>query len=144
MSGKGRPAATDVERLRREGGESIPEGILRSVIPAAPATHIEALRRFGTISFAEAARPAAELALQGFGLYGRLAASLSADAASYARWPTNAAVFLPGGRPPRRSELFRQEELGRTIGAMIHASERASGGRVAQLDAAESCFYPGR
>lgn len=76
------PEATDLERLRREGGESIPEGILRSVVPAAPATHIEALRRFGTISFAEAACPAAELALQGFGLYKGLAASIDADAAA--------------------------------------------------------------
>jgi gamma-glutamyltranspeptidase/glutathione hydrolase len=137
------PAATDVDRLRREGGESIPEGLLRSVIPAAPATHIEALRRFGTISFAEAASPAAELALRGFGLYGRLAASIAADAASYARWPTNAAVFLPGGQPARRAEIFRQEDLGRTIAAMIDASARASGGRPAQLDAAENHFYRG-
>ena len=49
------PASTDVARLREEGGEAMPEGLLRTVIPAAPATHIEALRRFGTISFARAA-----------------------------------------------------------------------------------------
>lgn len=137
------PAATDVERLRREGGDSIPEGILRTVIPAAPATHIEALRRFGTISFADAARPAAELALHGFGLYGRLAASIAADAAGYARWPANAAVFLPGGRAPARGEVFRQHDLGRTITGMIEASERASGGRTAGLDAAGDWFYRG-
>src|SRR5215217_3135466 len=45
------PAATDVERLRREGNGAIPDGILRTVMPAAPATHIAALSRFGTISF---------------------------------------------------------------------------------------------
>lgn len=137
------PAATDVERLRREGGESIPEGILRTVLPAAPATHLEALRRFGTISFAEAARPAAELAVQGFGLYARLAASIAADAASYARWPSSAAVFLPGGRAPRTGEVFRQEDLGRTLSAMIEASERAPGGREGQLGAAGDYFYRG-
>ena len=136
------PAATDVARLREEGGNAIPEGLLRTVIPAAPATHIEALRRFGTISFAEAARPAAELASAGFGMYAKLANSISADAASFARWPSSAAVFLPGGRAPKGGELFRQEDLGRTIAGMIDAAERASN-RDAGLDAAHAYFYRG-
>ena len=136
------PAATDIERLRAEGGEAIPEGLLRTVMPAAPATNIEALRRFGTISFARAARPAAELAVNGFGLYARLANSISADASSYARWPSSAAVFLPGGRAPKRGDLFRQQELGRTIQGMIDSSERASG-REAGLSAAHDYFYKG-
>lgn len=137
------PAATSVDRLRAEGGESIPEGLLRTVMPAAPATHIEALRRFGTISFAEAAAPAAELASQGFGVYALLGRSLAADAASYARWPSSAQVFLKGGRSPRTGELFRQEDLGRTLAGMIAASERAPGGREAKLRAAGDYFYRG-
>ncbi|HET9651115.1 MAG TPA: gamma-glutamyltransferase [Usitatibacter sp.] len=136
------PAATDVARLREEGGEAIPEGLLRTVMPAAPATHIEALRRFGTISFAQAARPAAELASAGFGMYAKLANSIAADAASFARWPSSAAVFLPGGRTPKAGELFRQPDLGRTIGAMIAASERTSD-REAGLAAAADHFYRG-
>ncbi len=137
------PAATDVGRLRAEGGEVIPEGLLRTVVPAAPATHVEALRRFGTISFAEAARPAAELAMSGFGLYAKLANSIAADAASFARWPSSAAVFLPGGHAPQAGSLFRQEDLGRTIFAMIDASERAGGAREAGLRAAADFFYRG-
>lgn len=137
------PAATDVSRLREEGGSSIPEGLLRTVMPAAPATHIEALRRFGTISFAEAARPAAELASRGFGLYAKLANSIAADSKSYARWPSSAAIFLPGGHSPKAGELFRQEDLGRTIAGMIEASERASGGREGKLKAAHDYFYRG-
>ncbi len=136
------PAKTSVDRLISEGGKAIPEGLLRTVMPAAPATHIEALRRFGTISFAEAAAPAAELASQGFGVYALLGRSLAADAASYARWPSSADVFLKGGRPPKTGELFKQEDLGRTLGAMIAASLRA-GGREAGLRAAGDYFYRG-
>jgi gamma-glutamyltranspeptidase/glutathione hydrolase len=136
------PAATSIERLRAEGGAAIPEGLLRTVIPAAPATHVEALRRFGTISFAEAARPAAELAAGGFGLYQLLANSLQADCASFARWASSAAIFLPGGKPPQAGDLFKQEDLGRTIYGMIDAAERA-GGRDAGLKAAEDYFYRG-
>lgn len=136
------PAATDIARLREEGGTSIPEGLLRTVIPAAPATHIEALRRFGTISFAEAAAPAAELASKGFGMYAMLANSIAADAQSFARWPSSAAVFLPGGRAPARGQLFRQQDLGATIAGMISASETAAN-RDSGLTAASDYFYRG-
>jgi gamma-glutamyltranspeptidase/glutathione hydrolase len=136
------PAATDIGHLRLEGGDSIPQGLLRTVIPAAPATHIEALQRFGTISFAQAAGPAAELASQGFGMYNILANSIAADAASFARWPSSAAIFLPQGRPPACGELFRQADLGRTISGMIAASEKAPD-RLAGLDAARDYFYQG-
>lgn len=136
------PAAVDVERLRAEGGTAIPEGILRTVVPAAPATHIEALRRFGTISFAEAAQPAAELASRGFGMYTMLANSIAADARSFGRWPSSAAIFLPQGCPPARGDLFRQEDLGRTIAAMIEASQSVPG-REAGLEAARRFFYEG-
>ena len=119
------PASTDIDRLRLVGGDTIPEGLLRTVVPAAPATHIEALKRFGTISFAEAAAPAAELASRGFGMYTMLANSIAADADSFARWPSSAAIFLPGGRPPKRGQLFRQEDLGRTITGMIEAAAKA-------------------
>src|SRR2546421_5469173 len=71
------PAATDINRLIAEGdGKSVPEGLLRTVMPAAPATHIEALRRYGTISFEEAATPAMELARDGFAVYPFLANNL--------------------------------------------------------------------
>src|SRR5688572_24022219 len=70
------PAATDVARLRAEGGKSVPEDILRQVLPAAPATHIEALRRFGTLSFEQAVAPAYQLARDGFYVYPELRDSL--------------------------------------------------------------------
>lgn len=136
------PKATDVDRLRATGGETIPEGLLRTVIPAAPATHIEALRRFGTISFGDAATPAAELALNGFGMYRLLAESIRGDAQSYARWPASAKIFLPNGQPPQEGDLFRQEDLGRTIFAMIEASAQG-GSRAAGLQAAHDYFYRG-
>src|SRR5476651_46510 len=92
------PAATDINRLIAAGdGKSIPEGLLRTVMPAAPATHIEALRRYGTISFEQAATAAMELARDGFAVYPLLASNIEYTAEQFARWPDNAKVFLPGG-----------------------------------------------
>lgn len=138
------PAATDVSRLIREGtGNSVPEGILRTVLPAAPATHIEALRRWGTISFEQAATPAMELARDGFATYPLLASNIEALAEGFGRWPGNRAVFLARGRPPRVGELFRQEDLARTFTRMIQAERDARGDRDARLRAVHDCFYRG-
>ena len=91
------PAATDIKRLIAAGdGKSVPEGLLRTVLPAAPATHIEALRRYGTISFEQAATPAMELARDGYAVYPFLANNLNGAQDQYRRWPDSARIFVPG------------------------------------------------
>jgi gamma-glutamyltranspeptidase / glutathione hydrolase len=138
------PAATDIERLRRESRDGqVPEGILRTVIPAAPATHIEALKRFGTISFEEAATPAMQLARDGFLLYPMLANNLASSAHLWSQWPSSAEVYVPGGRSPKLGELFVQRDLGATIAGMIDAEKHARGDRSARLQAARDFFYVG-
>ena len=138
------PAATDIARLISTGdGKSIPEGVLRSVLPAAPATHIEALRRYGTISFEQAATPAMELARDGFAVYPFFANSVADSAPKYRRWPDSARLFLPAGRPPRIGERFVQGELARSIGGMIEAERSARGDRDKRLRAAHDFFYCG-
>jgi gamma-glutamyltranspeptidase/glutathione hydrolase len=138
------PAATDINRLIAAGdGKSVPEGLLRTVMPAAPATHVEALRRYGTISFAAAATPAMELARDGFAIYPFLANNLDGAQDQYRRWPDSARIFLPGGQPPRYGDLFRQEDLARSIAGMMEAERIARGDRDKKLRAAHDFFYRG-
>lgn len=138
------PAATDIGRLIAAGdGKAVPEGVLRTVMPAAPATHIEALRRYGTISFEQAATPAMELARDGFGVYPFLANNLSGAQDQYRRWPESARIFLPGGKPPGYGQLFRQEDLGRSIAGMMEAERNTRGDRDQKLRAAHDFFYRG-
>ena len=137
------PAATDVARLREAGGNAIPDGLLRTVIPAAPATHIEALRRFGTITFEEAASPAMELARDGFVMYALLARNQLQRTERLRRWESNAQVFLPAGRAPLVGEVFCQPDLANTLEAMIAAERNAPGNRDAKLRAAHDYFYRG-
>jgi len=137
------PAGTDVARLRAEGGKTIPEGILRQVIPAAPATHIEALRRFGTLSFEQAVTPAYYLARDGFYVYPELRDSLDIHAAEIDRYRENAAIFRPGGRTLAVGDRLKQTNLARTLERMIEAERKASGDRAAKLRAVHDCFYKG-
>lgn len=137
------PAATSIERLIDEGDDIVPEGILRTVIPAAPATHVEALRRFGTISFEEAATPALDLARDGFPMYPLLEHNIESVRDGFDRYPENARIFRPGGHTPKVGETFRQEDLGRTIAGMIEAERKTPGDRDRKLRAVHDYFYRG-
>ncbi|MCX7136994.1 MAG: gamma-glutamyltransferase, partial [Proteobacteria bacterium] len=138
------PAATDINRLISEGnGEHVPEGLLRTVMPAAPATHIEALRRYGTISFEQAATAAMEIARDGFAVYPLLASNIEYVAEQFARWPDNARVYLPGGQPPKLGDVLKQEDLGRTIFRMIEVERATRGDRDKKLRAVHDYFYRG-
>jgi len=138
------PKATDINRLISEGnGVHVPEGLLRTVMPAAPATHIEALRRYGTISFEQAATAAMEIARDGFAVYPLLASNIEYTAEQFARWPDNAKVFLPGGKPLKVGEVLKQEDLARTILKMIEAERNKRGDRDSKLRAVHDYFYRG-
>lgn len=137
------PASIDVETLRRMGDGVVPEGLLRTVVPAAPATHIEALRRFGTISFAEAATPAYELARDGFAMYPAFARILDKHAEKYDGNAENARIFRPGGETPAVGSVFIQADLALSIKKMIDAEQQCAGDRDARLRAVHDFFYRG-
>jgi len=137
------PAGTDVDKLVQEGGNIVPEGLLRTVLPAAPATHVLALRKYGTRSFEEVATPAMLLARDGFAMYPLLAYNIEAVKDGFDRYPENARIMRPGGRTPEVGTLFRQEDLGRTLAAMIEAERSARGDRDAKLRAVHDYFYRG-
>jgi gamma-glutamyltranspeptidase / glutathione hydrolase len=137
------PQSTDIERLRGEGRGVVPEGLLRTVTPAAPATHIEALLHFGTISFEEAAAAAHEIARDGFAAYPVFVRHMEKFQDKYRRWPSSAEVYLPGGRPPATGDIFRQEQLARSIAGMMRAERNAAGNRAEKLRAARDYYYKG-
>jgi gamma-glutamyltranspeptidase/glutathione hydrolase len=139
------PKAASLEVFRRDHDGHIPSGILSTVIPAAPDAWITALERYGTMGFAEVAAAAIRFARDGFPVNALLTQMISERADGYNRWPAGAEIYLPGGEPPRIGELFRQEDLGRTIQHMADedTAAAAKGGREAGLKAARDAFYKG-
>lgn len=138
------PALADVELLRREHGGHVPKGLLRTVVPAAPAAWIKALEHYGTMSFADVAEAAIRFARDGFLLHHLMAETIADHEADYRRWPANAAIYLPGGKPPKPGDLFVQSDLARTLQFMVDEEKKAAGkGRIAGLQAARDAFYKG-
>ena len=140
----GWPRATRLDSFVHDHGGTIPLGILRTVVPAAPDAWILALERYGTMSFGDVAAAAIRYARDGFPMHPVMAHYIAKNAQTYARWPQNAAIWLPGGQPPREGELFVQADLARTLQFMADEERAASRhGRAAGLAAARDAFYRG-
>ncbi len=138
------PRAADINVFIQRYGGKMPPGILRTVIPAAPYAWITALEKYGTLSFGEVARAAIGLARDGFAMHWLMAEYIEDNQDAYRRWPSNAEVFLPNGKPPKVGDLFVQRDLGRTIQYMVdQETAHAKGSRVAGLHAARDAFYRG-
>ncbi|MCP3732808.1 gamma-glutamyltransferase [Sphingomonas sp. MG17] len=138
------PKAVTPDLFMRHHDGRIPEGILRTVVPAAPDACITALAQFGTMSFADVAQSAIGFARDGYVMYPFQASLLETFQDTLAQWPSSAAIYLPGGRPPKAGELFVQADLAASLQYMADREHRAAGaGRVAGLDAARDAFYRG-
>ncbi len=137
------PRAASLERFVTGFEGRIPDGVLRTVVPAAPDAWIAALRRYGTMTFADVATASLRYAREGFSVHPVMAGNLAAHADEYRRWPSNSDIYLPGGKPPGVGERFVQADLAGVIGYMIDEETAADGGREHGLGAARDAFYRG-
>jgi gamma-glutamyltranspeptidase/glutathione hydrolase len=138
------PEAADLSQLRAKYQGRIPDGLLHSVVPAAPGNWIEALRRWGTMSFGEVAAAAIRFARDGFPVYPFFNEIIASKRGEIENWPTTASIFLPNGAPPVVGSIFVQADLARSLQYMADAERAAAGsGRRAGLQAAHDAFYRG-
>jgi len=137
------PRAMPADVFMREHGGKIPNGVRRTVVPAAPDAWITALERHGTMTFGEVASFAIRHARDGFAMYPLLAQTIAANIDNYRRWPSNAALYLPGGEAPRIGERFVMTDLAATIQHMADQEKAAGPDRMAGLAAARAAFYRG-
>ena len=117
LNGSGRAgSAKTLEELQAEGLERMPgAGPLSVSVPGAVGAWAEGLRRFGTISFAEALQPAVELATAGLPVSERLAEDIAGAEAKLRREPEAARIFLPGGAPPQPGDILPRPDLAETL-----------------------------
>jgi gamma-glutamyltranspeptidase/glutathione hydrolase len=138
------PKALNVEKFVRDHNGTIPMGLLRTVVPAAPDAWILALQRYGTMSFGEVAASAIRYARDGFAVHTVMATFLQDKVEDYRRWPQNTAIYHRDGAPLREGDRLVQADLGRTIQFMADQEKAAAvNGRDAGLAAARDAFYRG-
>jgi len=137
------PEKASVDFFDREFDGQIPEGILRTVVPAAPAAWLTCLKDFGTLRFADVAEPAIRYARDGFSVYPLFAEIIDSNEARYRADTETARIYLPYGKPPNVGDQFIQADLARTLQYMVDEESASRGDRVAGLNAAYDAFYSG-
>jgi gamma-glutamyltranspeptidase/glutathione hydrolase len=113
------PRGASIEVMLRHGdadGRKMPyQGPLAPSVPGFVDALFTLLDRWGSRPFAELAEPAIEYADAGFPLMSKEADIIAGEADLLRRFPSSAAVFLPGGRPPAAGEILHQPDLARTL-----------------------------
>jgi gamma-glutamyltranspeptidase/glutathione hydrolase len=150
LDGGGRAAASaDLAAFAARGLREIPyRGILPATVttPGSVASWDEAHAAYGRLTLARCLDSAIGYAREGYPVTGRLAGWIAACAHELAPHAATAALFLPGGEPPRTGVLLRNHGLARTLEAVasdgaagFYASE--VGTTLARFAAAEGGFF---
>jgi len=150
------PTGLTPEFLRSKGQTRMPNtGIYSVTVPGAVAGWDALRKRFGTLPMSDLLAPAIFYADDGFPV-SEVIASTWAETPNVTKLngnPDAAKTFLPGGRPPRAGEIFKNPLLaeslrliaqkgpagfytGKTANAILQA-ERALGGTMTAADLAE-------
>ncbi len=117
LNGSGRaPAKASLQALRDQGLTAIPSDSPHAVtVPGAVDAWCRLHERYGSLELARLFAPAIDYARDGYPVFARIASDWAAAAPRLAAQPEAAAIFLPGGRPPREGDLHRQPALADTL-----------------------------
>tara|TARA_R110002096_G_scaffold112985_15_gene245840 strand:- start:415 stop:2181 length:1767 start_codon:yes stop_codon:yes gene_type:complete len=84
-------------------------------VPGSPAGLHYALQKFGTKNLSDVAKPAIQLAQEGFTINEHLAGSLRAKQRQLGRFASSRAVFFDGDAPRKQGDLLVQSDLAGTL-----------------------------
>jgi gamma-glutamyltranspeptidase/glutathione hydrolase len=138
------PKAANIGFFQRQQGGRIRRGVNRCVLPSAIDAWLTALERHGTMTFADVAAPAIELAEDGFPMHDVMLDILSTPSAleGMRQWPSTRSVFLPDGNPLPLGARVVQKNLAHTLRLLVEAEGGATT-REAGIRAARDRFYTG-
>jgi gamma-glutamyltranspeptidase/glutathione hydrolase len=140
------PAAATLNHFRELGLDSIPgTGLLPAVVPGAFGAWLLLLKGWGRLRLREVLEPALALARGGFPVSPGLAGAIAVVAPMFSEmWPSSAAVWLPGGVPPRAGERLRLPALADTYERILSLAEGEGGrSREQEIEAARQAWYAG-
>lgn len=113
------PITASLQELTSRGLRTLPgRGPLAVTVSGAVLGWQALLDRWGTMDMTRLAAFAIDYARHGFPCYAELGKAISKNQEDLAQDPSMAALFLPGGKPPRMGQLIRQEPLAGALKAL--------------------------
>ncbi|CAL9574870.1 Glutathione hydrolase proenzyme [Streptomyces sp. enrichment culture] len=138
------PAGATVAHYKGLGLDLVPgTGPLAAAVPGAFDAWMLLLRDHGTKSLADVLRYAIGYAEHGHPPVERVGETVETVRELFeTEWTSSAEVYLPGGRPPRAGELFRNPALAATWKRLL-AETAGTGDREARIEAAREVWRTG-
>ncbi|WP_199440646.1 gamma-glutamyltransferase family protein [Umezawaea beigongshangensis] len=146
LAGQGvAPAGATIEHYTGLGLDLVPgSGLLAATVPGAWDAWLTLLRDHGTRSLRDVLGHAIGYARDGFPLIERVSTTIATVSDLFRdHWPTSAARWMPGGRPPAPGSRFRNTALADTWEWLLAAAEAAGSDREAQIEAARRAWSQG-
>ncbi|WP_427152940.1 gamma-glutamyltransferase family protein [Streptomyces sp. TRM70308] len=139
------PAGATVAHYRGLGLDLVPgTGPLAAAVPGAFDAWLLLLRDWGTWPLERVLRYAIGYAEHGHPPVERLTQTVETVRELFTReWTSSAAVYLPGGRPPRPGRPFANRTLAATWRRVLAEAAAAGPGREARIDAARRVWREG-
>jgi gamma-glutamyltranspeptidase/glutathione hydrolase len=141
------PAGASIGHYTGLGLDLVPgTGPLAAAVPGAVEAWLVLLRDHGTRSLADVLKYAIGYAEHGHPAVERVGAAVSAVQELFeTEWTTSAAVYLPGGAPPKPGALLRNPTLAATWRRLLAEAAQTSGGgtRETEIDAARRVWREG-
>ena len=137
------PAGASAAAYRAEGLDRVPgSGALAAAIPGAVDAWFLLLRDHGTWEVGDVLAPAIGYARDGVPAVPRLASTVATVADLFREhWPTSAALWMPGGRPPRPGDVVRNPAWAGTLERLAAAAQGPD--REARIDAVRTVWAEG-
>lgn len=119
-------------------------GLLAACIPGTFEAYMMLLEQYGTMRPRDVLEPAIYYARHGFPIVFRITETIETVAELFRdHWPSSAALYLPGGRPPEPGTLFRNEQQAATYERLLREAESGGGNREAEIARARRAWSQG-
>ncbi|MEV5644399.1 gamma-glutamyltransferase [Streptomyces flaveolus] len=139
------PAGATVAHYRGLGLDLVPgTGPLAAAVPGAFDAWMLLLRDHGTKHLADVLKYAIGYAEHGHPPVERFTETVETVRELFeTEWTSSAEIYLPGGRPPRPGELFRNPALAATWKRLLAEAVSTAGDREAEIEAAREVWRTG-
>ncbi|MFI4995500.1 MAG: gamma-glutamyltransferase family protein, partial [Hyphomicrobiales bacterium] len=140
------PAGATIAHFRGKLGlDLVPgSGFLATVVPGVFAGYMALLADHGSLEVEDVLGPAIHYARHGHPVLPRVCQTIADIAPFFEKyWPSSAATWLPGGKPPVPDSLFRNPVLADTYERILKEAKAAKGGREARVEAARRAYMQG-
>ena len=126
--------------------DALNAGMKAGIVPGNLGGYLYLIDRFGSMTLEQVFAPAIEIAEKGYPIDPLLAQSIARGQRNLSKYETSAKIFLPGGKPLKAGDIYRNPDYAATLRKLVDAERQAKARGASRSDAIRAAydrFYKG-